>query len=146
MYSQDRDQLRRVYCSVFAKMHDDAAMEPMEQAIARVIGMHPEYHRLLASPETAIGADYLPEMGESNPFLHMGLHLALHEQLATDRPAGIRTAYQTLISVRDVHDAEHAISECLATVLWEAQRDHREPDEAAYLRCIRVLAGLESDG
>jgi hypothetical protein len=29
-----------------------------------------------------------PGEGE-NPFLHMGLHLALREQIATDRPAGI---------------------------------------------------------
>ncbi|WP_204318325.1 DUF1841 family protein [Serratia marcescens] len=37
------------------------------------------------------------ELGETNPFLHMGLHLAVREQVATDRPQGIRTVYTKLI-------------------------------------------------
>jgi hypothetical protein len=30
--------------------------------------------------------------------------------------------------------------ECLAEMLWQAQRDDTVPDEARYLDCIRALA------
>ena len=88
-----------------------------------LIERHPEYHALLEHPERALSRDYLPESGQTNPFLHMGLHLALREQVATDRPPGIRGIWQRLASrLADPHEAEHRMSECLAEALREAYR------------------------
>jgi hypothetical protein len=68
----------------------------------------------------------------------MGLHLAVRDQIATDRPAGIRKAFQSVAArLGSEHEAEHRIIECLAEAMWEAQRSGRPPDEAAYLQ--RVL-------
>jgi hypothetical protein len=116
-------------------------MEPLERIIASVIAHHPEYQPGLESGRLA-ERDYLPGGGESNPFLHMGLHIALQEQIATDRPGGVLAVYHALAaSSGDVHEAEHRMMECLAAVLWQAQRDGVMPDESVYLEGLRGLLG-----
>ena len=91
----------------------------------------------------ASSKDWLPEGGETNPFLHMGMHIAIREQLSIDRPPGIKAAYAALLSrTRDAMSAEHLMLECLGEVLWRAQRENRLPDEQAYLACIKARAGL----
>ena len=85
-------------------------------------------------------AEFAPEHGTSNPFLHMGLHLAVRDQLTVDRPPGIRAAFDRVAKQsEDRHDAEHRVIECLAETLWEAQRDNRLPDESVYLDRVRRL-------
>ena len=69
------------------------------------------------------------------------MHLAIREQVGTDRPAGIRGVYQQLATTRgDPHDLEHQLMECLAEMIWQAQRDGTMPDEERYLNCVRTLA------
>jgi hypothetical protein len=136
--NQSRDELRRVYVESWRKRRAGLPIEPLEAQVADVIALHPEYHAALERGEDALDRDYTPEGGQSNPFLHMGLHLAVRDQIATDRPAGLRKAFENLAQrVGSAHDAEHRIIECLAEAMWEAQRSGRPPDEAAYLQ--RVL-------
>ncbi len=142
MFGNDRDSMRRYYLHCWQKQQAGQALDGLEQQIAAVVGEHPEYHALLEHPERALQREYLPENGETNPFLHMGLHLGLREQVATDRPAGIRQLYQQLISQYDLHTAEHRMMDCLAESLWLAQRNQRAPDEAAYLECLQKLKKL----
>jgi hypothetical protein len=131
--------MRRVFLETWRKAREGLPLEPLEATLAEVIAAHPEYHRALEDPE-AVDRDYLPEGGESNPFLHLSLHLALAEQLAADRPAGIRDLFQSLAGgAADRHHLEHAVLECLAEALWSAQRAGRPPDEEAYLECVRRL-------
>jgi hypothetical protein len=141
MFGNDRNQLRQFYCDIWARRQRGESLDPLAAQIAAVIDAHPEYHALLTDPEAALGAEYTPEMGQTNPFLHMGMHLAIREQVSTDRPAGIRAAYQLMLARHGEHEAEHHIMECLGKALWEAQRAGREPDEALYLECVRQLAG-----
>jgi hypothetical protein len=141
-HNQSRDQLRQVYVDAWRKHRERLPMEPLEAQIADVVALHPEYHAQLEKPEAALARDFTPEGGQSNPFLHMGLHLAVREQVATNRPNGIRAAFEQLAQrYGDAHAAEHAIIECLAEALWEAQRAGRMPDEQAYLERVRSLAG-----
>jgi hypothetical protein len=136
--NQSRDQLRRVYIEAWRKRRAGLPIEPLEAQVADVIALHPEYHAALEGGDDALDRDYTPEGGQSNPFLHMGLHLAVRDQIATDRPAGIRKAFQSVAArLGSEHEAEHRIIECLAEAMWEAQRSGRPPDEAAYLQ--RVL-------
>lgn len=115
-------------------------MEPVEAQVADVIELHPEYQPALERPDTVLDRDYSPEGGQSNPFLHMGLHLAVRDQLATDRPSGIRNAFQQIAArMNSVHDAEHQLMERLAEAIWEAQRSGLPPDENAYLSRVRQL-------
>ncbi len=142
LFSNDRDQLRQFYCDVWRKHRDGLPLEALEIQIRDVILLHPEYHALLEHPEQALGREYLPESGATNPFLHLGLHLAIHEQLATDRPTGIRALITVLRSHwPDGHALEHQMMECLAESLWRGQRDGVPPDAAAYLDCLRRQCG-----
>ncbi len=140
MFSPDRDTLRLYFAAAWRKAQDGLPLEPLEHQIADLVRQHPEYQPLLEDPEAAAGREFSPEAGESNPFLHLALHLALLEQVSTDRPPGIRDHYQRLVRrAGDTHTAEHQAMECLARLLWEAQRSAGPPDEAAYLDCLARL-------
>jgi len=132
--TQSRDQLRAAYTDAWRKRRDGLPMEALEMQIADVIELHPEYQRALENADSVLDRDYSPEGGQSNPFLHMGLHLAVRDQLATDRPPGIRSAFNGIVGrTSDRHAAEHELIECLAETLWESQRSGLPPDEQAYL-------------
>lgn len=135
----NRDQIRQMYCSVFSKMKNDQACDPLEQQIAEVIAEHPEYHALLESSDSALDKDFTPDSGESNPFLHMGMHLGIREQVSTNRPSGIQPLFAELSHMMGPSEAEHQIMECLGLSLWEAQRSGQMPDERKYLECIRKI-------
>ncbi len=139
MFGQDRTALRRSFFQAWRKHRNGEALEPLEALIAQVIAMHPEYHALLEADEAdQLDRDYLPELGQTNPFLHMAMHIAIHEQLASDRPAGIRSAYQQQLGTHgEAHAAEHRMMECLGEALWQAQRNGQPPDETAYLACLQ---------
>ncbi|HRC71160.1 MAG TPA: DUF1841 family protein [Candidatus Competibacter sp.] len=140
MFGSDRDSLRRYYRTVWNKASAGQPLEPLDHLIASVIRAHPEYQALLRDAEANLGRDYTPETGQTNPFLHMGMHIALQEQLAGNRPDGIREVYQQLSRrLGDSHAVEHQMMECLGETLWEAQHAGREPDERAYLKRLRRL-------
>ncbi|NOX91866.1 MAG: DUF1841 family protein [Gammaproteobacteria bacterium] len=141
MFGQDRNQLRQMYFDAWHKQQNGELMQPLETIIAGVVSLHPEYHALLEQGEDALDKDFLPEMGETNPFMHMGMHIAIREQLSTDRPDGIVLAHKKLLlRLQDVHEVEHQIMECLGQSLWEAQRNNSAPDESRYLLCVQKLA------
>ena len=136
---QNRDQMRRMYLEAWRKFSAREPLQPLEAQLAAVIAEHPEYVTWLEAGEGAVGVEFTPEGGQANPFLHMGLHLAIREQVATNRPAGIADVHQKLSARLGVHEAEHAMLEPLAETLWEAQRQGRMPDEQVYLERLRKL-------
>ena len=141
-HDQDRSGLRRLYLEAWRKHRERVPLEPLEHQLATVIEQHPEYQPLLEDDPQALGRDYGPESGQSNPFLHLGLHLAIREQVATDRPAGIAAVHRALsLQIGGVHEAEHRMLERLGEALWLSQRTGRPPDEAAYLESLRQLLG-----
>lgn len=138
-FKQDRESLRGVYVEAWRKARERLPMQPVEALIADVVAEHPEYHRLLEQGGDT-GNEYFPESGESNPFLHMGMHIAIREQVAAGRPAGIADVHRALAArAGGAHEAEHRMLECLGEALWRAQRDGTPPDEAAYLACLHRL-------
>ncbi|MCI0401343.1 MAG: DUF1841 family protein [Gammaproteobacteria bacterium] len=141
MFVQDRESARRFFLEVWKKQKERGPMEPLEQVVAGIIREHPEYHSLLEDEEHALREDFPPERGEPNPFLHMSMHIAVHEQLATDRPPGIVAIYHSLLPrFSSPQDLEHRMMECLADVLWAAERGESMPDETAYLECVKRIA------
>ena len=134
-----RDELRRRYVEAWRRHRARLPLEPLDATIVDVIALHPEYHAFFASPD-ALVQDFTVEGGRVNPFLHLGLHLGLREQLATRRPAGIEHVFAALAKrLGDPHAAEHRMVDVLAETLWEAQRAGRAPDEARYLERLRKL-------
>ena len=137
MYTQDISAFRQTFVDAWQKFRTQARLEPIEVQIVNIIDMHPEYHAFLTSAD-CITEDFSQRV--DNPFLHMSLHLALHEQINTDRPTGIRaTAEMLLKKYPDTHFIEHEMMSCLAKTLWEAQQSQDPPDEAKYLERLKTL-------
>lgn len=136
MFQPSRDQARRVFFDTWRKHEAGEPLEPMEQQVLPVILQHPEYHPLLRDPERYLLRDYRPEQGATNPFLHLGMHLALAEQRSIDQPAGIGERLQALALRHGMHEAEHRAMECLAEMIWQAQREGLPPDGTRYLACL----------
>jgi hypothetical protein len=138
MFNPSREEVREMFFGAWRKYRAGQPLAGIEALALEVILAHPEYHAALGDPERTRERDYVDE---SNPFLHMSLHLALHEQLSIDQPPGIARAFQALVArFQDRHEALHQALECLAETVWRAQRDGAPPDAAAYLECLAARA------
>lgn len=135
---QTRDQLRQAYADAWRKRRDGSLLTPLEAMIADVVGLHPDFQPLIeAAPDGATRAP-LSAAAVENPFLHLGLHMAVREQLSIDRPAGVRDLHAGLrIRCGDAHEAEHELMRALGEALRNAQEAARPPDEREYLDLAR---------
>jgi uncharacterized protein DUF1841 len=139
MFGTDRNQLRLMYKTAWEKFQQQQNLSPLETQITEVIKEHPEYHDFV----TQLDKDFLPELGQTNPFLHMGLHLGLREQLSTNRPPGIIEIFNQLVKIKSsAHDAEHSMIECLAEAMWSSQANNTPPDEMQYLSALKKLTEI----
>ena len=137
--SLSRDELRNLYRAAWRKFKTQQTLSPLDKQIVAVVSEHPEYHVIIESAAADL-ANYSPRTGQLNPWLHMGLHLAVREQVATNRPHGIADVHAKIAArLGDAHEAEHKMLEALAEALWEAQRGGMPPDETAYLERLRTL-------
>lgn len=137
MFAPSRDEARRFLVEAWAKHRAGTPLSALERMAVDLIALHPEYRPIVERPERHVGRDYGPEGGETNPFLHLALHLAVAEQLSIDQPPGIRAQFERLRAARgDEHAALHAVLECLGEVVWSAQRHGTPPDAALYLACL----------
>lgn len=140
IFGNDKSELRKMYADAWAKAKAGTPLSPLDAQISQVVADHPEYHGAIESE--ALETTFTPDGGQTNPYLHMGLHLAIRDQLATDRPPGVRALYESIArKTIDTHVAEHQMLECLAETLWDAQRAGQLPDEQKFLERLRVLDG-----
>ena len=139
MFNPSREQVRQFFCEAWRKHRERLPLQGAEAVAADLIVEHPEYHALLERPEVALEQEFTPEGGQSNPFLHLSLHLAIAEQVSIDQPPGIRAIYAALRQQRDVHATEHLLLECLGESLWRAQQAGGNLDTATYLDCLRTI-------
>ena len=139
MFAPSRDQARRFLADAWRKHLERLPATPLEAMAAEHIGGHPEYHAVLEQPERYRDRDWPPELGETNPFLHLSMHLSIGEQLSIDQPTGVKARCLALAErLGDAHAAQHAVMDCLAEMVWRAQRDNQPPDGAAYLLCLET--------
>jgi Domain of unknown function (DUF1841) len=137
MFTPSRIEARQFLFETWKKFQNNQILTDMEAIALKAVLLHPEYHAALGEPDKYLDRDYLPEFGETNPFLHLSMHMAIEEQLAIDQPPGIRAAFEKLL-VREgsEHEAKHRIMDCLAETLWQAQRQGVAPDTQRYLDCL----------
>lgn len=141
MFTPSQHDVRRFFCETHRKMRANEILTPMEAIARDWILQHPEYEDALAQLEDALAADYSVERGQSNPFLHLAMHLTIAEQLSIDQPPGIRAAFEALAHrIGSAHDAHHEMMECLGEMIWQSQRSGLPPDGAAYLECVKKRA------
>jgi len=128
IYGQDRRALRELFVRAWRKQQAGEPLQGVEALIAGIVQRHPEYQRLLDDDE-ATARDWSPEQGESNPFLHMAMHMAIEEGLMLDEPRGIRDRYRALLArFSDEHQLQHRMMDCLGEMLWRASRGGQPPD------------------
>ncbi len=139
MFNPSRNEARDFLFAAWRKFSAQEVLTPLETIAVEIISKHPEYHALLGRRDSFVDRDYAPEQGETNPFLHMAMHLAVHEQVAIDQPRGARDAHRALTEkLQSLHDAEHEMMDCLAEMIWQAQRQNAAPDAALYLACLAM--------
>ncbi|MGL5742659.1 MAG: DUF1841 family protein [Legionella sp.] len=139
-YGDTIQDTRQMFFSSWEKYQHKKLLSPLENEIVQVILAHPEYHKLIENQDRFQQQTYFPELCAPNPFLHMGLHLAIREQIATDRPSGISAIHQDLIAkYHDALEVEHLMMEQLAEFLWLAQKSNTAPDENRYLQVLATL-------
>jgi hypothetical protein len=136
MFDPSREQARNFLFDLWAKRRAGEALTPLESLALSVVLEHPEYHRVLEDRERYLEREWRPEGGETNPFLHLSMHLAIEEQLSIDQPPGIRAAVQALERRLGPHEARHEVMDCLAEMVWQAQRNATGFDNARYLDCL----------
>ena len=146
IFNPSKQDVRRFFCEVWRKENAKSLLMPIEAMAVKWMRLHPEYHALIEDSDAAVDAEFSIERGESNPFLHLSMHLAIDEQLAIDQPTGIRSVFEMLAArAGDAHAAAHEAMECLGHVVWEAQRSTlpSDPDaiNAAYLECLQRRVG-----
>ena len=138
MFSPSQADVRRFFCSVYAKSLAGQALEAIETIASQWMDEHPEYRQDFADVERALTTMYESEPGRTNPFLHLSMHLSISEQCSIDQPRGIRQAVELLTHRRNsLHTAHHEVMECLGTMLWESQQAGRPPDGDAYIACVQ---------
>ena len=138
MFNPSRNQAREFLFDLWDKHRAGAALTALESMALAIILEHPEYQSCLGDRERYLERDWKPEGGETNPFLHLQMHLAIEEQLSIDQPPGIRAAVEALAHRRgSMHDARHEVMDCLAEVIWNAQRHGAGFDNAAYIDCVK---------
>ncbi|MDO9365740.1 MAG: DUF1841 family protein [Methylotenera sp.] len=142
LYNPSRDQARQFLFDAWAKFKQNAPLSDLEKIAVEVVQMHPEYQPILEAPERYMQQQYFPEMGATNPFLHLSLHLSVIEQISINQPIGITQVYATLQQkYDDKHLAQHDLLECLAETIWQAQRNNTPLDSMHYLGLLNQRIG-----
>ena len=111
-YGNQVQDTRQHFFISWHKFKKGESLMPLEQQLVNVIQEHPEYHAIFNGELT--DQAYFPGHGATNPFLHLGLHLALRDQISTNRPQGITSIYQKLsLQQSNPLTAEHLMMSCL---------------------------------
>lgn len=141
MFNPSQEEVRRFFCDAYRKMIANEILTPLEAIAVDWIRLHPEYYEILSDAETAINTTFSVESGQTNPFLHLSMHLSIAEQISIDQPRGVKLASQQLAQrFGDMHMAHHEIMEALGQMIWNAQRNNLPPDGAAYVDDLKRRA------
>lgn len=137
MFKPSREQARQLFFDTWRKYRQREILSGIETIVLEVILLHPEYQNILDDADRYLDKDYSPEMGDTNPFLHMIMHVAIKEQLSINQPIGICERFSHLQNITgSEHVATHQVMECLAEMMWQAQRNQTAPDATIYFDCI----------
>jgi hypothetical protein len=142
LFNPSRDEVRDLFFNSWAKFKGQQALTDLEKLTISIIQMHPEYHPILDKPEQYKQQAYFPEQGETNPFLHMSLHLSVLEQISINQPTGIASIYTSLKNkYQEEHSAQHDILDCLGETIWLAQQKKTGLDAVHYLELLHNKIG-----
>ena len=146
LFNPSRDEVREFFFNAWSHYQTQKPLTDLEKIALSVMHLHPEYHAILSAPEQFKQQEYFPGFGETNPFLHMSLHLSILEQISINQPIGIADIYAQLkLKHQNEHDFEHKalhdILECLGESIWQAQRNNTALNAEYYVQLLQQKAG-----
>ena len=142
LFNPSRDEVRDFFFNTWSQFKAQKPLSDLEKIALGVIHMHPEYQPILDAPPQFKHQEYFPEFGETNPFLHMSLHLSILEQISINQPIGIADIYTQLkLKHQSEHRALHDILDCLAETIWQAQRNNNALDANNYVQLLQQKVG-----
>jgi Domain of unknown function (DUF1841) len=139
MFNPTQQEVRDFFCHTWQKATQKQVLTPIESMAVDCMTFHPEYHDLLNNIEQARSEVYTPERGVTNPFLHLSMHLSIHEQVSINQPKPIREVFEKLAIRSDEHHAYHAIMEVLAEILWQSQQQKTPLNAELYVEKLQQL-------
>lgn len=138
MFNPSVNDVRNFFFDTYEKGERNLILTDLEKIAYSTILEHPEYRHVLSNRDKYMGANWLPESGETNPFLHLSMHVSIIEQLSINQPFGVKELYIELCQkYADEHEAQHHVMDCLAEMIWQAQYNNMQPDPQIYLSCLR---------
>lgn len=134
---------RAMFFSSWRKYQQKQSLTALEQQLVRVMLDHPEYLPLYEQASQTSFSEGEGGIEHDNPFLHLGLHLTIRDQVTLDRPMGIAAVYNQLRQQHtNTHSVEHLMMEPLAYCLWESRRNNCPPDDIRYLQACKELISV----
>ena len=136
MFTSDRSKQRQYLKQAWEKYTSQEQLEPLELQLSKIVEQHPEYQNLIKN----LGSEYFPEQGNTNPYLHINLHLTLQDQITMDQPKGIKEIHsQLLLKIKDAHEVEHMMMENIAEMIFNAQKNNAAFDLDGYIQALKQL-------
>ncbi len=136
MFTSNRSKQRQYLKQAWEKFTSQEQLEPLELQLSKIVEQHPEYQNLIKN----LDSEYFPEQGNTNPFLHINLHLTLQDQITMDQPKGIRDIHsQLIVKIKDAHEVEHMMMEHIAEMIFNAQKNNAAFDLDGYIQALKSL-------
>ena len=136
MFTSDRSKQRQYLKQAWEKYTSHEQLEPLELQLSKIVEQHPEYQNLIKN----LDSEYFPEQGNTNPYLHINLHLTLQDQITMDQPKGIRDIHsQLIVKIKDAHEVEHMMMEHIAEMIFNAQKNNAAFDLDGYIQALKSL-------
>ena len=136
MFTSNRFKQRQYLKQAWAKYTRQEQLEPLELQLSKIVEQHPEYQNLIKN----LDSEYFPEQGNTNPYLHINLHLTLQDQITMDQPKGIRDIHsQLIVKIKDAHEVEHMMMEHIAEMIFNAQKNNAAFDLDGYIQALKSL-------
>ena len=136
MFTSNRSKQRQYLNQAWEKYTRQEQLEPLELQLSKIVEQHPEYQNLIKN----LDSEYFPEQGNTNPYLHINLHLTLQDQITIDQPKGIKEIHsQLLLKIKDAHKVEHMMMEHIAEMIFNAQKNNAAFDLDGYIQALKQL-------
>ena len=144
MFNPSQSDVRNFFFDIIEKTQANHQLSDLEKIAYSIILEHPEYESILTNRRKYLEYQWTVEMGQTNPFLHLSMHMSIIEQLSIDQPPGVKNLYNELcIKFNDAHEAAHQLMDCLGEMIWQAQSKHSAPDMQVYFSCINKKLGRD---
>jgi hypothetical protein len=142
MYNLTPLDVRNFFFTTYEKYKAQAPLSDLEKITISIVLEHPEYHSVLENKSKYLDYEWSAASGETNPFLHLSMHITIIEQLSINHPPQINQLYQQLcVKYGSEHEAFHQLMDCIAEMLWHAERKTSQPDINIYLECVKSKLG-----